>query len=149
MSVARALDEALDSCTGSGSVDAREGDVSAEVDVVEVDRLGVRIRGITVRRGADHDPEAVARDWPRRLRDLPERLVPVEVDPELGGTTLRSDPDEMRDDTFTEVEVRGAEARVRRFRAPRGQAREPVEWTTTRDGLGRLVEDLAGDEPGS
>lgn len=148
MSVARALDAALDHAldhgVGEGPVEVETDGVHAEVDVVDVDRIGVRVRGIRVRRPTDHDVEAVGREWPGRLRDLPDRVVPVEVDPRLGGANLRSDPADRRDDTFMDVEVRGSEARIRRLRAAPGQAREEVEWTTTRDGLERVVDTLAG-----
>lgn len=142
MSLRDALERALDSAESGDTVQAEHDGATAEVDVAEVDGLGVRIRGLTVRRSAPYDPDSVADSWPRELRALPERLVPVEVDPGLGGATLCSDPDEIRDHTWTEVEVRGAEARVRRIRRPPGGEREERDWTATRDQLGRTVDDL-------
>lgn len=137
-----ALDHAIDDGSGPGPVVADLDGRSVEVDVVDVDRLGIRVRGVEVQRDRDYDVGGVAERWPSDLRELPDRVEPVEVEPGLGGATLRSRPDERRDDTFVEVEVRGDRARVRRMRAPRGGEREDVEWSVTREQLGRLVDTL-------
>lgn len=138
-----ALDEARDSGQTSGTVHADAGERRAEVELVDVDRLGVRVRKIRVQRDTPYDVERVAEAWPRELRDLPDRIHPVEVDPRLGGATLRSRPDEMRGDSFIDIEVRGGSAEVRRRVRHRGEAREEGELTFTREQLGRVVDDLA------
>lgn len=139
MSLGRALDRALDG--------AQPGVVSAEVEgrrveavVVDVDRLGVRLGRVKVSREADYPVETIGQEWPDRLRSLPERVAPVEVDPGLGGAVFRSEPDDEQG--WFEVEVRGADAEVGRRR--RGaEGREAVEFTLTREGLRRLVDELA------
>ena len=116
----------------------------------EVGKLGVRVSRIRVEREDPYDVERVARDWPRDLRDLPDRIEPVEVDPRLGGASLRSKPDEMRDDRFIDVEVRDRSAEVRRFTRNRGGERRAADMTLTREQLGRMVDDLVrgGSEDG-
>ena len=142
MSLRDALRDALDEGK-TGTVEIEAEGRSAEVDVVDVDRIGVQVRGVRVRREQAYDVEAVAEKWPRELRDLPDRVEPVEVDPRLGGAILRSRPDEMRDDTFVEVEVRDDEASVHRLKTQPGGGREKVDWALTRDQLGRMLDDLA------
>ena len=145
MTLREALDAEIDRAARGGTVHASEGAADAEIEVVEADRLGVRVRRVTVARALPHDPAQVGERWPRTLRDLPDRVIPIEVDPRLGGATLRSDPDDRADDTFVEVEVRGGSAEVRRYRVcPDG--RTPIDWTMTREQLGRLIDALR-DEP--
>lgn len=138
----KALDEAIDTSTDDGprTIEAEAGSRRAEVDIEEVDRLGVRVGRIRVERESDYDLEAIARDWPRELRDLPDRVEPVEVDPGLGGATLRSRPEEMRDDRFVDIQVRGRTAEVRRLVRSRDAE---ADFTLTREQLGRMVDDLA------
>jgi hypothetical protein len=142
-----ALDDALDAHgPDSGTVRVDAGGVTHELEVEAVGPLGVRLRRLTVRRHTDRDLEVAARTLPERLRPLPERLVSTEVDPRLGGATLRTCPDEMRRREFFQVDVRPREAEIRRYRVCEG-GRERVPWTMTRDGLREVMEDLAG-EPG-
>lgn len=147
MKLTDALDRELDRATGGGLVHAEGDGGHAEIDVVETDRLGVRVRRVRVEAPTPHDLDAIAERWPRRIRELPDRVCPIEVDPRLGGATLRSDPDDRADETFVEVEVRGATTEIRRHR-PTPEGRDEVEWTMTREQLRRLVETLGGDEPG-
>lgn len=142
MSLRDALKDALDK-GDTGTVEVEADGHTAEVDVVDVDRIGVQVNGVRVRRRDAYDIEVVGETWPDKLRDLPDRVQPVEVDSRLGGASLRSRPEEMRDDTFVEVEVRGSEASVQRLKKQPGGGREVVDWTTTRDQLGRLLDDLA------
>lgn len=147
MSLGKVLDEVLDDAAGKDvegirTLTAHDGERSAEVDVHEVGRLGVRVSRIRVEREDPYDVEQVAREWPRTLRDLPDRIEPVEVDANLGGASLRSKPDEMRDDRFIDVEVRGRSAEVRRLTRNRGGERRPADMTLTREQLGRMVDDL-------
>jgi len=147
VSLGKALNDALDDAEAPPAgdvrtIEARDGERAAQVDVHEVDRLGVRVRRIRVEREDPYDVERVAERWPRELRDLPDRVEPVEVDPRLGGATLRSRPDELRDDRFIDIEVRGRSAEVHRHTRNRGGDRESADLTLTREQLGRMVDDL-------
>lgn len=144
MKLSEALDEALDDRAGqSGTVEIEDGDARASVDVADCGRLGVKVRGVKVRRGRARDIEQTARELPERLRSLPERVEPVEVDPRLGGATLRSKPEDMQGGEFFQVDVEGErDVEVKRYRARDEGGREPVDWTMTRDQLGRLVDEL-------
>ncbi len=147
MSLRDRLDEALDRRIGQAGEVAIEADGRrAEVAVTDVDRLGVRVRGVKVHRAHDREVQAEAAALPERLRAIPEPLGPVEVDPALGGATLRTKPGALRDREFFEVEVRGTrDVEVRRYRAEVGD-RKPIDWTMTREQLGRLLDQLDGDE---
>lgn len=141
-----ALNRALDARDpDTTAVDVAAGTSRARVDVVEADRLGVRVRGVTVERGEAEPVDGAAERLASRVRSLPERLVPVEVDPGLGGAVLRSRPDEMRGRDFYQLEV-DAEGRrgVTRQRPSPGGGREATDWTMTRDQLGRLLDELDG-----
>lgn len=138
MSLGKALDEALDRGE-PGTVVAEAGGRRVEAEVVDVDRLGVRLGRVKVSAAGPRDVEAIAREWPEKLRSLPDRVAPVEVDAGLGGAVFRSEPD--AEQGWFEVEVRGAEAEIgRRRRTEAG--REAVDWTMTREGLRRLVEEV-------
>lgn len=143
MSLGRRIDEALDAREGDErTLEVAQGDARAEVDVVDVDRLGVRVERVKVVRG-ERDVVKEAEALPDRLRSLPDRLVPVEVDPRLGGGTLRTRPEDMRDRDFFQVDVGQRDVEVRRYRA--GEAgRAPRDWTMTREQLGRLIDELKG-----
>ena len=146
MSHREALDTVLDHLdAGSGTVAVGNG--GAEVDVTDVDRLGVSVTGVRVRRKGPVDVAREAERLAGGLRCLPERLTPTEVAPSLGGAVLRTRPDELdhRDDglEFFELNVSsGGETDLKRVRvAPDGE-RSSGRWTMTRDGLGRLLDDL-------
>ena len=143
MSLSRALDDALDT-TPEGTVTAESDGATAEVEVAASGPIGVTVRRVKVRRGRDVPVEEAARALPDQLaRAVPERVEPVEVDPALGGATLRSKPEEMDGDRFFEVEVRGPrDVTIGRYRARRGEPRETAEWSMTREQLGRLLDDL-------
>lgn len=140
MSVDReALGRALDGARGGGVAEVGR----ARVDVVEADRLGVRVRKVAV----SHDPPVDVAEEARRLseglRALPERLEPVEVAPSLGGARLRTRPDDLRRREFFEVEVTPGETAVGRTRlAGDPPEREPADFTLTRDQLGDLIDEL-------
>jgi hypothetical protein len=134
-----AVDRALDH-QRRGRVGASEGERAAEVDVSEVGPIGVRVKRVAVRAPRAGVAE-VAEALPERLRSLGERVAPVEVDPRLGGATLRSRPEEMREREFFEVEVRGDEVSVERYRVGE-DGRAPVEFDLTRRQLRALVDEL-------
>jgi len=142
VSLGRALDDALDAKGGGpGAVDIEDGGRKARVEVTDVDRLGVRVRGVRVEREAARDVADEAAALPERLRSLPETLVPTEVDPRLGGATLRTTPSEMHDGEFSQVDVRPNDVELRRYKVTEG-GREPVDFTMTRPQLRRLLDEL-------
>lgn len=144
MKASAALDAALEHSTGSGRITADGDHGSAAVDLVAVGPIGVRVRAVEVTRavGVDVGDEAAA--LPERLRTLPERVVPVEVDRGLGGAVLRTPPDQMREREFFEVEVRPNTTTVRRHRVEADGSRQAADFALTRDQLGRLVDELGG-----
>lgn len=132
------LADRLDRSLAPGVVQADVGGVHAEVDVVEVDRLGVSVRGVTVRTPTKGDVAGHAARLPGALGALTERVRPVEVDPTLGGAVLRSKP---RRQEYFEVRSDGREVSVEKLRrGPDGRTRVP--FVLTREQLGRLVEDV-------
>jgi hypothetical protein len=137
------LDEALDALPAEGGKATLE-DGSATVDVVEVDRIGVRVREVEVHRSADADVHAEAMAMPERMRTLPDRITPIEVDPQLGGAILRSRPEDMRDREFYEVEIRRRKTAIRKHRVDAQGDRAPVDWAMTRDQLRRLIDETSG-----
>ena len=143
----RKLDLALDALPATGGavhVSAEDGSTQAEVDVVDVDRLGVRIRSVHVTRTRPIDLEAEAKALPERIRALPDRLAPVEIDPGLGGARLRTRPDDYQRREFFEVDVEPLGTTVRRTRVSDDGTRAPTDWTMTREQLERLIDETTG-----
>ncbi len=139
MSLGRELDAGL--APGPVRVD-RDG-AAAEVDVDDVDRLGVRVRRVRVAGASAAGIRAHVDRLPEALRVLPERIVPVEVAPTLGGAVLRSDPAEVRDREYFEVRTDGRAVDVERVRST-DAGRSSVGFTLTREQLRRLVDALEG-----
>ena len=138
------LDDALDALDGeSGTVSIDQDGGTAEVDVVEADRLGVRVRGVRVTRKRGVDVAREAKELPDRLRSLPDRVEPSEVAPELGGSRLRSKP---RKGEYFEVDVAPDRTDIRRTRVDDEGERHETDWTMTRDQLGRIIDEARGDE---
>lgn len=120
---------------------AAQDGLSVHAEVVDADRLGATIRALRIE-GGDGDIVRQASALPEAVRGaLPERLVPVEVDPGLRGVILRSEPGDMRGREFYEVRSDGDAVSVERFVASR-EGRASTPFTLTRDQLGRLVEGL-------
>ncbi len=138
--ITRPFDDALQ----PGEVVAEVDGARAEVEVVDLDRLGVTVRRVRVT-GEDIGVRRAADALPEALRALPDRLAGVEVDPRLGGAVLRSVPADVRRHgdarEFFEARTDGASVVVERARV--GQGREVVPWTLTREQLGRIVERTA------
>lgn len=135
------LDRALDGAAGGGTVEVGRPGGRARIDVVEADRLGVKVRGVVVTRDRAVDVEGEARRLAGGVRALPERLDPVEIAPELGGAILRTKPEDVRRREFFEVGVTPTETTVSRQRAtPDG--REAADFTLTRDQLDGLLDEL-------
>ena len=76
------LNDKLDALpNGEGTVSIDQDNGSAEVDVADTDRLGVRVRRVRVRREQPVDIQKEADALPDRLRSLPQPVEPVEVSP--------------------------------------------------------------------
>ena len=81
---------------------------------------------------------------PDRIRSLPHRVQPVEVDPVLGGGMLRSRPDEMKKREFYQVDLSGQrEVGVRRYRVQSDGQRKQTDFTLTREQLGDLIDEIS------
>ena len=133
------LAEKLDHALAPGRVEVEHEGRRAVAEVEGADRFGVQVRSLEVRRAAPLPLGEAVGALPDALRALPERIVPVEVAPALGGAVLRSDPRDMREREFFEVRTDGTETSLRRLRAGR-EGREELPFTLTRDQLGRIVE---------
>lgn len=139
------LDEELDRVpAGGGAVQVERAGTRAKVDVVEADRLGVRVRGVEVTRTRPVDVGEEARALPERLRALPERVAPVEVDPALGGARLRTRPEELRGREYFEVDVEASRTSIRRTKVGETGERVETDWTMTREQLDRLIDETSG-----
>lgn len=134
-----ALDRAI---AGPGVVRVEHEGRVAEVDVVDADRLGVRVLRVRMEGVGRAGPQAVrdaAERLPDALRALPDRMVTVEVAPTLGGAVLRSAPEDVRNREFFEARTDGRVTEVERVRVGT-TGREPVPFTMTREALGRIVD---------
>jgi len=141
--LAVAIDEAIDpGVTGTIEAEAEVG--TATVDVVEAGPIGVKVDAVRIRRDAEVDVVEEAAALPERLRSLGERVQPVEVEPRLGGATLRTKPEDMRRKEFYQVDISPNEAEVKRYRVRQG-GRERTDWAMTRGQLRRLVDELGGE----
>ncbi len=139
------LDTALDALPeGTGTIELERPGGSTEVDVVDVDRIGVRVKGVRVRRDRDTDIAQEATALPDRLRTLPDKAHPVEIDPTLGGARLRTQPDRGRE--YFEVDVEPRRTDIRRTRIDDKGTRHASDWTMTREQLDRLLEEAAGSD---
>jgi len=138
------LNEALDALDGAGQVVVNEVGGRTEVDVVEADKLGVRVRELHVARDT-RDVRSEAEALPDRLRAIPGRVVPVEVDPGLGGAILRTRPENMGRGRFFQLDVRPEQTGIRRFRVVDGE-RTQEDFTLTREQLRDLVDEVRGKD---
>jgi len=143
-----AIDEALDEAVKAGDVSksplAIEADGrKAEINVVDADRIGVRVRAVKVDRGVPVDVAAEAVALPDRARSLQEPVVPLEVDTRIGRAVLRTEPGAIRRREFFDIGLDGSgEIDVQRYRVNDDGDRDRVDWTMTRDQLGRLLDEL-------
>ena len=134
---------------GPGTVTVEGEQGTAEVEVSEAGPVGVRVRGVRVRPAHPAPLGHRARHLADRLRPGGERLRAVEVDEGLGGATLRTDPADIRGRRYFEVSVDPEGAAVRRHRVGEDGQREADDFALTRDGLERMVDDLAAEPPES
>ena len=141
----KAINNALDALDGEGgAVSAEVPGGSATVDVVAVDGLGVKVREGKGDRSSPFDLAEECYALPDRVRSLPHRLQPVEVDPGLGGGSLRSRPEEMRKRDFYQVDLTGDRSvGVRRFKVTKDGDRKPMDFTLTREQLGDLIDEIS------
>jgi hypothetical protein len=137
------VDELLDHALKPGTVTVGGPAAGVEVDVADVDRLGVRVHSVRVRcegRGlaaaAEHLPEALS-------GALRRPFAVVEHDVVLGGTVARS-PVEARG--FFELRSSGCEATLERWRVT-GEGRVRTPWTMTREDLGAVVRAMGAGGP--
>jgi len=144
MSGDETLDDALDALDGAGQVVVNEVGGRTEIDVIEADKLGVRIRELTVGRDP-RDIRVEAEALPKRLRAIPGRVAPVEVDPGLGGAILRTKPESMGRGRFFQIDVRPDQTGIRRFRVSNGN-RTQEDFTLTREQLRDLVDEVRGED---
>ncbi len=136
-----ALEDALDQASAGDTVEVESGGGKARVDVVDVDRLGVRVRGVKVTRDRDIPLEQLTHELPDRVRSLPQRVAPIEIDSGLGGGIFRTPVDDRKQDYF-QIDVRGRDSEVERYVVEDGE-RKATDFTITREGLGRLVDELS------
>ena len=141
----KTLNDALDEMDEpSGEVHAELNGTQATVDVVAVDRLGVKVREVRVRRNEPFELVTECESLPERIRSLPHRVQPVEVDPTLGGGVLRSRPEEMRKKEFYQVDLSGDRSvGVRRYRVQSDGQRKQTDFTLTREQLGDLIDEIS------
>jgi hypothetical protein len=132
----------LDAALKPGTVQVEAEGRAAEVEVVDVDRLGATLGRVRVRVPNPAGVQEQAARVPDALRGLPDTVVPVEVAPNLGGAVYRSRIDHIVGGEFFEVKSKGGEAELERLKgAPGGRSR--VSFDLTRDQLHRLVDGLA------
>jgi hypothetical protein len=135
-----ALDGLVDGC-GELSVDLEQG--RAEIEVLESGRLGVRVQRLGLSRSRDVDVLQEAESLPSRLKSLPERVLPVEVDARLAGAVLRTEREAVRGGEFFEVELRGTrDIDIRRFKVQENGDRQVTDWTMTREQLEKIFEEM-------
>jgi hypothetical protein len=140
----KALDAWADRPEGAPStVTGEVGGLSTEISVRDTDRLGVVVDHIEVKGVAgalDVRSERIAAS----LRPVGERLIPVEVDPKLGGAILRTHPEDMRGGRFFQVDIGSDRAKLTRHHVDQAGARQAQQFGLTRDQLGELLDELEG-----
>jgi hypothetical protein len=137
------LGESLDRSLAPGRVEVESDGARAVAEVSGVDRYGVQVRSLHIHRAVGEGLQDAVSGLPDALRALPERILPVEVSPSLGGAILRSDPRDMIDQEYFEVRTDGQDTSVHRYRRGSG-SREEVPFTLTRDQVRRVVRGLTG-----
>lgn len=152
--LARALDVKI---TVPGVIRVDHEGRSAQVEVVEADKLAVRVMRVRVEGvasggaggtsgagGARESLQEAATRLTEAFRGLPERMIAVEVSPVLGGAVLRSAPEDVQNREYFEARTDGKVTELERIHAPVGGERRAVPFTLTREVLGRIVGRVAG-----
>jgi hypothetical protein len=140
------VDEALAQRDKDGQhrIGLTAGGAEAEAEVVDSDRLGVRVGRLRVRKPERFDVQREAAALPDRLRSLPERLIQIEIDGKHGRAVLRTLPKEMRRREFFEVQIEGnRDLDLRRYRVDEQGDRQAIDWTMSREQFGRMLDELA------
>ena len=139
------LGEALtDAIRGPGKIAVEgRGGRRAEADVIDADRLGVEVERVRVQGPSSAAIEARAIAIAAHLRPGGERLVPVEIDDQLGGGVLRTHRQEVRAGRFYQVDLDVDGAELGRFRVNDDGERIPEPFTVTREQLGQIVDALS------
>lgn len=139
------LNDALDAMpAGGGVIRVDRENSNAEVDVVDADRLGVKLRSVRIHRDKPVDIEIEAQALPERMHSLPHRVAPVEIAPTLGGARLRTKPDELRNNEYFEVDVEPSRTSIHKTRMEEDGTRSPADFTLTREQLDRLIDEASG-----
>ena len=133
------------------AVAVQKDGVRAEVEICALDRLGIAFQRLRLwGNGAQADLDALAEAIAERVTYLPERLAPIERDPQRGIVQMRSAPPFVEDGDVEYFELTlsrtGEETRLHlmRHRRPEGRRRrEGVSIVLTQPLFQRLVDDLA------
>ena len=139
--MSKRLSEAADSkiqSPGTISVQSPDG-LSAELDVAKSGPVGVILRRLRVT-GPPDDLTRRAADVARTIHPSGATLTPIEVDPRLGGATLRSPVDRQR--RFYEAEVTEDSVELTRCTVGEDGARAPAEFSLTREGLSEILDGI-------
>jgi len=145
-SLRQALDAALDAATGkdegaAGTIEASSGGIQVKADIADVDRLGVVIDRVEVTTDSGNIEQRAAR-LVKQVRPDGQRLRAIEVDNRLGGGMLRTSPLKTNGGRFYEIDLNETGGVLTRHRKDAEGQRHAEQFTMTREGLGRLVEDI-------
>jgi hypothetical protein len=143
----QALEAALDVAASkagdaTGLIEAASGHARVEAEVVDVDRLGVIVERVRVTTGPG-DLAQRAKRVVERVRPDGQRMRTVEVDNRLGGGILRTAPVETGGGRFYQIDLDENGGILTRHRKDESGRRQQERFTMTREGLGRLVDDLS------
>lgn len=135
------LSEALDAALGgsAGTITAGAGDITVEVNITDIDRIGVVVDRISVQGGTGSLHERAQRITDRVTPDG-QSMRPVEIDARLGGGQLRSPVDSRR--RYFEASVTESAIEIRRNQLTEDNDRTPADLTMTRGQLGELIDQL-------
>lgn len=140
------LRRALDA-RGPGPVELEVRGVPVELEVRRSGPVGVELDVLRLR-PAPRDIVERSQQVCTDFRPRGERLVPVEVDPGLGGAVLRSRPEDIRRGRFFEVQVEPGSIEVRRWQRRPGGGREPAPIPLSHEELGEWLDELVPDPMG-
>ena len=113
--------------------------LSAEINVVKTGPVGVIIDRLRVT-GPAGDIAERTNTLADTLRPNGTALSPIEIDPRLGGATLRSPLDRQR--RFFEAEVTEDAIQLTRNRVSDDGVREPTDFSLTREALREILDGI-------
>lgn len=140
------LRRALDA-SGPGPVELDVHGVPVELEVRRHGPVGVELDGLRLRPPA-RDLEQRSRELCAGFRPRGERLLPIELDPALGGAVLRTRPEDIRRGRYFEVNVETEAVEVRRWRRRPEGGREAQPIPLSHEELGDWLEELVPDGAG-